>query len=246
MKQRLPMVVAAFLAVACTAWASLGASTRWSQLLFLLLACLSMAAVVVLLPSMLRAKAGAFMAAFVGAAGVLPVFVLSPEPQEPKPNSRFTAELIRRGPFQEALPGYLKAKGLADVGIPDAGASQALDAVQLVIEANPAQDPFLRGGGPGTQVFAHMETYESGEAASRRAKESLRLSAERYSAGLERVAPDSFCLSGGTFWLCAGYRGLVYAEVTLSPAPNANLPMARGTLSSMLRYADDRARLATD
>lgn len=116
----------------------------------------------------------------------------------------------------------------------------------MIIKADPAKDPFAGGGGSGTQVFAHLETYESTEAARGRAEASLQTAASRYSLGIEDVEPENFCLADPSFWLCGGYRGLVYAEVTLSPSPNANLPLARGTLAALLRYADDRARLATD
>jgi hypothetical protein len=195
------------------------------------------------------------MGAFVAAAGILPVFAFPPSPEASPgssvggpaasaPNSRYAAELIRRGPFTEALPGYLEANGIKDANIGDTAALQALDAVQLVITANPDEDPFADGG--GTQVYAHMETYDSVSATRTRAEGSLATAGKRYSLGIEAAKPESFCLSDPSFWLCGGYRGLVYAEVTLSPGPNANLPLARGTLAAMLRYADDRMRLATD
>lgn len=246
MGHRIPVVLAAIVAIASTAWASIGEGGQWEKVVLLLVACASTAAVVVLLPAGVRGKVGAFMGAFVAAAGVLPVIVFFPESSEPAPNSRFTAELIRRGPFEGSLPGYLQATGLADVGISDASAAQALDAVQLVIVADPARDPFLTEESPGTQVFAHMEVYGSETAARERAGTSLRLALDRYDAGLEEVSPEGFCMLDAEFWLCAGHRGLVYAEVTLSPSANANLPLARGTLAAMLRYADDRMRLATE
>lgn len=246
MGHRIAVVLAGLVAIATTAWASIGDNGQWAKVILLFVACASTAAVVVLLPAGVRGKVGAFMGAFVAAAGILPVIVFFPESPEPAPNSRFTAELIRRGPFEEPLPEYLQAKGLADVGISDPSAAQALDAVQLVIVADPARDPHLGEESPGTQVFAHMEVYPSEPAARERAETSLRESLDRYDAGLEEVSPEGFCMLDPDFWLCAGHRGLVYAEVTLSPSANATLPMARGTLAAMLRYADDRMRLATE
>lgn len=234
----------AVFALLATAMAAFG-SERLIQLLALAAACACIAAVVVLLPAAVRARAGLFMAAFVAAAGVLPIVVASPTGEPPGPNAAYTAELIRRGPFDEALPEPLSSGELKDVGIPDSSAGQALDTVQVVIEATPEQDPFVDEEGSGVMVFAHLETYPTRELAAERARASLQLNSERYEVGLERLNEDGFCIPGPAFWLCAGFRGLVYAEVTLSPNPNATLPLARGTLSALLRYADRMARLAT-
>jgi hypothetical protein len=69
----------------------------------------------------------------------------------------------------------------------------------------------------------------------------------RYDGGV-RGGPESFCVDGGgagDFWTCASVRGFVYAEATVSPAPNANLPYATGIIRSLLRYADRQTDLAT-
>jgi hypothetical protein len=72
------------------------------------------------------------------------------------------------------------------------------------------------------------------------------LMAARYQAGLEAMSPESFCVDGGAFWSCAGYRGLAYAEITLSPGVNAYLGVATGTLSALLGYTNKLAALATN
>jgi hypothetical protein len=159
-------------------------------------------------------------------------------------NPRYAAELIRRGPFEEKLPSYLEARGFEDAGIADPSAAQAIDTVQLVIRARPDEDPWANNG--GTQVWAHFETYRTESEAEDRARHALEDAKERHSLSGVTAASDGFCGDGGAFWTCHAHRGPTYVEVTMSPAPNATLSLARGTVAAMLNYADSRARLATD
>jgi hypothetical protein len=93
--------------------------------------------------------------------------------------------------------------------------------------------------GPGQlgnldSFFAHVDTevYPSPDDAAERAAASMDLLTELHQTGLERQSPQSFCVYSDVqnFWTCAGQRGFVYAEVTVSPGANAYLsprPSAR-------------------
>jgi hypothetical protein len=189
--------------------------------------------------------------AFVAAVGVLAIFIqTSPENQAGKPakdntNTQYLADLVRKGPFTETLPSPLVAGSLRDVGIADPSSAQKIDAVELEIKIDPAKAKDF--GGLELQTFAHMEVYSTREEAARRGGASLDDLRRRYQGTVSGTA-EKFCVdggSGGDFWTCAGVRDFVYAEVTVSPAPNANLPFATGTVGAMLRYADRQTDLAT-
>jgi hypothetical protein len=157
-------------------------------------------------------------------------------------NPQYLADLVRKGPFTESLPSPLVPGDLEDVNIADPSATGKLDAVQLAVTL----DPVAADSPPELQTFAHMEVYPTRDDASRRGASSLEDLRKRYGGDVNGTA-QSFCIDGGSagdFWTCAGVRDFVYAEVTISPAPNANLPIATGTVGAMLRYAERQTRLA--
>jgi hypothetical protein len=160
-----------------------------------------------------------------------------------KTDPQYLADLVRKGPFTEELPSPLVSGALSDVRIADSSATGRLDAVQVEVTSDPA----LADSFPDLQVFAHLETYSTSDDAAQRGESSLTDLRRRYGGDVDGTA-ESFCIDGGSagnFWTCAGVRDFVYAEVTVTPAPNAILPMATGTVGAMLRYADRQARLAT-
>lgn len=183
--------------------------------------------------------------AFVATIGVLSIF-LQPSSNEatrsPRTNPYYLAELLRRGPFTEQLGAPLIPDGLAAVRIADASSAKKLTAVQLKIRVdhNGPNDPWSE-----LQIFAHIESYATEQDARERGEASKDFLTRRYETGIERANAESFCIHGDAFWTCAGVRGFVYAEVTLSPNPNANLPIATDTLSALLRYGDRMTQLAT-
>jgi hypothetical protein len=214
----------------------------------LVVVCLLIAAVATLLPEHVRRNLRTPAAAFVAAMGVLAIFIqTSPQQQatEERTNTRYLADLIRKGPFTETLPSPLVAGVLDEVRIADPGAARKVDATELEIRVDPVKGQ--ESGVLDLQSFAHLEVYPTRAEAARRGGASLEELKRRYDGGV-RGGPESFCVHGGTtgdFWTCASVRDFVYAEVTVSPAPNANLPFATGTLGALLRYADRQTDLAT-
>ena len=209
-------------------------------MLCLFAACVVVALIVVLLPTKFRATAGSFAAAFVAAAGVLPVFLStddtppSPPPRQPQVHANFLAELVRRGPFTEPLPTPLRVEALREVRISDPSASGRLDAVWVDIDA-----------GKRLTVFAMIEVYPSPSAAAKRKAARI--------ADFQRVYPgdavydncfDEHGAHGGG-WTCVAARGHAYAEAAVSPSDNANMGVATGTLTALLRYADRLAKEAS-
>jgi hypothetical protein len=233
------VVVAAAAAAAAVAAALVGASA-W-QRLALILACLLTAAVVVLLPPSLRARIGLFVGAFVAAAGVLTVFVQPAQDSadRPRTNARYLADLVARGPFSEQLRAPLVGGEIAPIGIGDPSAAGRLTAVQVRVSAEPPEDV------PDLQMLAHIEVYPSEEAARARATASKDLLQRLFDPGLDRGSLESFCVARDNSWTCAGSRRFVYAEVTLSPGPNAYRPFATETVAALLRYGDHMTALAT-
>ncbi len=171
--------------------------------------------------------------------------------EKPVANTSYLSTLIGKEPFSEQLPKPLVSSGFAYIQINDTSAVRRLNAVQLKLSLNPkaarALDP--ESGFSDLQTFAHIEVYKSKQDALERSKASRALLVERYpnGVGLEPATNETFCINGDPdFWTCAGSRGFAYAEVTLSPSSNANLGIATGTLSAMLKYADKMTILATN
>ena len=214
----------------------------------LVVVCLLIAVVATLLPEHVRRNLRTPVAAFVAAMGVLAIFVqTSPEQQAAgeQTNTRYLAELIRRGPFTETLPDPLVAGALDEVRIAEPSAARNLSATKVEIEIDPARA--TDAGARELQTFAHLEVYPTRAEAAGRGGASLEELKRRYDGGV-RGGPESFCVYGGgagDFWTCASVRGFVYAEATVSPAPNATLPYATGIIGALLRYADRQTDLAT-
>jgi hypothetical protein len=161
------------------------------------------------------------------------------KPDNGLPNPVAYAALLREGPFTEDLPDGLKAEGLADVNIADASAAGSLAAQQLQVSSN----------APGVMdVFAHFEVYPTPEDALARVR--ARSALIKRIVGSEKVqeSPSSYCsyetIRGPTSWECGGARGLVYAEATVTPNPNSTQYFATDTVSALLNYADEKARVA--
>jgi hypothetical protein len=246
-------LVATLAGVAILLTAALAAnliSETW-RVAVLLVICLLIAAVASLLPESVRKNMKTPVGAFVAAVGVLAIFLqTNPDNQAAKPandntNTQYLADLVRKGPFTEPLPSPLVAGSLLDVRIADPSSAKKIDAVQLEIKIDPVKAKDF--GGLDLQSFAHMEVYSTREEAARRGSASLDDLRRRYQGTVSGTA-ENFCVDGGNggdFWTCAGVRDFVYVETTISPAPNANLPFATGTVGAMLRYADRQTDLAT-
>jgi hypothetical protein len=238
----LGLVIAAALALVVPL--GLGVMSGWSQPLALFAACALVAAAVTALPPSSRKRLAPLVGAFVAAAGVLPLFVRPAEdkdtPTQPRADVQYLAELVVDGPFTEELPDPLTVEGLAPVNIGDASAARKLSAAELEVASGPGDLGVLDG------FFAHIEVYTSPEDAADRAAASMDLLTELHETGIERQTPQSFCVYGDGFWTCAGQRGYVYAEVTVSPSANAFLPYATDSVDALLRYGDRMTRLATN
>ena len=197
-------------------------------------ACLIVALIVVLVPAGLRTSAGSFAAAFVAAAGILPVFFSSDDngkastPSEPRANPAYLAELVKQGPFTERLPRppedesrEIRWVELRDTQIGDPSAATRLNAVQLVVNTPP--DSYL---------WAHMEIYPSPSEAAKRKAERLAGMKENYGRLYGNCVDETGAHGAG--WTCVDARGYAYAEAAVSPSDNAHIPMASGTLAALL------------
>jgi hypothetical protein len=185
--------------------------------------------------------AGIAVGAAVGVAGLILSGDGSSGTQSAKqPNPVALSALLRQGPFSESLPDGLEATGLTDVNIADPSATGRVDALELEVGTSPASG--------AVDVFSHFEVYPTPDAATQRSE--ARIADLKAIFGPELVHGDasSYCsdgtTGGPTSWECGGASGLVYAEATVTPSSNANLPLATGTVSAILGYADEKARVA--
>jgi hypothetical protein len=214
--------------------------------LCLVTACALFGLIVVLTPSGFRksTKVVGFAGAFVAAAGLLSVFLPSDDGQrsasheEPSVNAEFLAVLVRRGPFTGQLPtppegGQLRARSIEDVEIGDPSASGRLDAVQVIIDSP-----------HGSSVFAEIEIYPTPAAAAKRKAARIKQMVSQY--GSENVYDNCTDETGthGAGWTCVDARGNAYAEAAVFPSDNAHIPVATGTVASLLRYTDLLTRVA--
>lgn len=212
------------------------------KVLCLFAACAVVALIVVILPTRFRTTAGSFAAAFVAAAGVLPVFLSSEDPApSPSPNraqvhADYLAELVRRGPFTEQLPPPLRVDRLRDVRISDPSASARLDAVWVDVDTSAEE---------GLSVFALIEVYPSPSAAAKR--KGARIALHRRLYPDSRVYDNCFDELGGHGggWTCVAVRGHAFAEVAVSPSDTAHMGLATGTLTALLRYTDRLTKVAS-
>jgi TIR domain len=156
-----------------------------------------------------------------------------------QPNPEAFAALLRQGPFSETLPDGLQATGLGEASVGDSSASGNLKAVEVKISTRNA---------PGIGASAHFEVYPTPADATARANARIALLKRVFGADAVQGDSASYCsdgtIHGPTAWECGGASGLVYAEATVYPSSNANQPLATGTTSAILRYADEKARVA--
>jgi hypothetical protein len=151
------------------------------------------------------------------------------------------AALVRQGPFTPNLPDGLEAQGLVDVSLGESSAAGRVDALEL--KASHDDD---------IGFFAHLEIYPTAAAALRRAEARIENIEGIYEdeADVLNGGPESYCafmtIRAPLSWECGGTAGLVFAEATVSPNANAFQPLATGTVSAILRYASEKARLAAE
>ena len=182
--------------------------------------------------------AGIVVGAGVGIAGL----VLSngggdePPAQRSGASASAVAALIRQGPFTGRLPDPLKAGDIVDVDISDSSAANRVDAVEL--EADPADAV--------KSFFSHMEVYATARAATARARARIAEIKTLHGATHVNGSPTSYCAYLQATWECGGTSGLVYAEATVSPDANAYRRFASGSAAALLRYADEKARVAAE
>jgi type II secretory pathway pseudopilin PulG len=186
---------------------------------------------------------GTLLGAAVGVAGLVLSFA-SGSSSTPTPTTRgaspsAVAALIRQGPFSAALPAPLQPRGLSDVNISDASATNRIDAIQLK-----ATDPT----GAVEAFFGHIEVYGSEAEAASRAQARMDDIARLYGENQIQGTPMSYCayLDPQPSWECGGSSGLIYAEATVTPNPNANRVFAAGSAAALLRYAEEKARVASE
>jgi hypothetical protein len=188
---------------------------------------------------------GTLLGAALGIAGLVLSFMSgsgsssTPAPTTGGASPSAVAALIRQGPFSSALPAPLQPQGLSDVNISDASAANRIDAIQLK-----ATDPT----GGVEAFFAHIEVYGSEAAATSRARARMDEIARLYGENQIQGTPMSYCayLDPEPAWECGGSTGLVYAEATVTPNPNANRIFAAGSAAALLRYAEEKARVARE
>jgi hypothetical protein len=187
---------------------------------------------------------GTLLGAALGVAGLV-LSVTSGSSSTPTPtttrgaSASAVAALIRQGPFSAALPDPLEPQGLSDVNISDPSAANRIDAIQLE-----ATDPT----GALEAFFAHIEIYGDEAAATARARARIDDIARLYGENQVQGTPQSYCayLDPEPAWECGGSSGLAYAEATVTPNPNANRVFASGSAAALLRYAEEKARVASE
>lgn len=215
------------------------ASAAW-RVIFLLAACVMIAAVVYLLPAAWRKRLGPAAAAFVAAAGTVSAFVASPQTattaRAPGPvvDAQQMAHAVVDGPFDQQLPPAFRAGPVKEVGIGDPSSAGKLVAAQVPLQA------------PGYQVFAEVEVYPTAQAAAQRGQTQLRFLSRQFMPPSYKQTIAGFCVSRTPdAWVCGGVRGQAYAETTLSPGANASLATTQDINAALLAYAENKAKLAT-
>jgi hypothetical protein len=206
------------------------------RIVFLIGACLMIVALVFVIPPELRKRLGAPTAVFVAAAGTVSVFLASPEPSAapvpPVVDAHQLAQYVTAGPFDQAVPEGLSVGALRRARIGDAVGSLA--AVEVPIES----DQFI--------VYAAVEVYDTPAAAARRGRADMEFRRETSVSPARQQTIAGFCfLIDPDAWECGGVRGHAYATTTLTPGANTSLPVATEITDALLRYADNKAKLAT-
>ncbi|MFC6083483.1 hypothetical protein [Sphaerisporangium aureirubrum] len=219
-----------------------GVGSSFWRIVTLLAASAGVAVVVVRLPASWRARGGLLVTAFVATAGLLPVLA-GAEP-EPKPSARvnvsYLADLVRRGPFTEELPRPLTMDGFKDVLVSDA--LDKVDAVALKLSWPDEKDPFQGFEGPN----AHIEIYDTPQRAAERARQRFAALRKQYAdSGPAQQNAASYFVFTDTELFAGGSRGHAYVEAYSFGPSNADLALASGTVTAVLRYTDRMAAQAT-
>ncbi|HEX6686545.1 MAG TPA: hypothetical protein VF062_27485 [Candidatus Limnocylindrales bacterium] len=224
------------IAVTLIVFLAVGIESRVWRLVALALACAAVTTVVILVPAGWRARGGFIAATFVGAAGVLPMFV-NDKAEEPavRPeravNVNYLGVLLRGGPIPD-LPYPLKAGAIGDTRIADAGAAKAVATLKVDIVFTAYAEDQL--------AVAFIELYRTKDEAATRAAERFEGLKAQYDNPAADGDSSSFCVDGSTHWVCGGTRGYVYVEDTVTPASNANRALASSTVGVILTYCDDQ------
>ena len=184
---------------------------------------------------------GILVGAAIGVAGFVLPDDSSSEEAEKEVSAVALAALVRQGPFTEVLPMGLKPQGLVDVNLGESSAAGRVDALEL--RASHTDD---------LGFFAHLEIYPTADAAIRRAEARIETIERIYEEEGDVLdgGPESYCaymtIRAPIAWECGGTAGLVFAEATVTPNANAYQPIATGTVSAILRYTSEKARLAAE
>jgi hypothetical protein len=142
------------------------------------------------------------------------------------------AQYVTAGPFDQAVPEGLSVGALRRAQIGDAVGSLA--AVEVSIES----DQFI--------VYAAVEVYDTPADAARRGRADMEFRRETSISPARQQTISGFCfLIDPDAWECGGVRGHAYATTTLTPGGNSSLPVATEITDALLRYADNKAKLAT-
>ncbi|MGW6378169.1 hypothetical protein ACWFRB_19125 [Rhodococcus sp. NPDC055112] len=231
------------------------------RLAFFFVACLLAAAVVLVLPPHWRKRLGPPTAVFIAAASALSVFLVNPQqpgPQEPKVDTQEMANAILIGPFDQRLPQSVTVADPVEWGTRDASAIKNLAVVKVELTST-NYGGHTAGKDAGT---AQIEIYPTPEDAAARGQVQYDWRSGREEASREgqpdpdvgKNTPEMWCFinDGGTTsssqWLCGGYRGHAYVQIYM---PHGNLTQiaytnAQAIQSAMLRYAENKEKLATE
>lgn len=225
------VLVTVALIVALNLWTM----SPWLRVAVLVGACLTIVAVVFLLPPGLRTKLGAPTAVFVAAAGTVSIFIVSPgspAPEPPRLDVRQLAQYVEAGPLDQKVPPGLS---VGDPRHADSGhAAGSVTSVEFPITS------------PEHTIYTFVEVYSTPAAAAARARADMKFLKENYISPARPQTIDGFCfLITPDAWECGGVRGHAYANTTLSPGANYTLPVAVDLTAALLRYTDNKAKLAT-
>jgi len=168
-------------------------------------------------------------------------------------NTQYLATMVGKEPFTEKLPRPLISTGFEPIQIGDIDAVHRLTAVQINLSIDPEVIRTLRPDMSlgGLKASAHIEIYKSKEETLKRYRASKASLISRFPEGtrIESAVNEAFCADCHVglcdFWTCIGSSEFAYAEVMVIPSANANLGIATGTLSALLKYTDKLTALAS-
>ncbi|MEO3809275.1 hypothetical protein ABGB17_09780 [Sphaerisporangium sp. B11E5] len=216
----------------------IGAGSPLWRVVMLLAAGAGVAVVVVRIPASWRARSGLLVTAFVATVGLIPVLIVKGD-RAGRVNVSYMADLVRRGPFTEQLPRPLTMNGFKDVLVSDS--LDKVDAVALELSWPDEYDPFEGFDGPNV----HIEIYDTPERAAERARERFVAIKKQYpdSGPAEERAGGYFVFTDSELW-AGGAKGHAYVEAYSFQPSNADLALAGGTVTAVLRYTDRMAAQA--